>query len=246
MSYPDNLKIITNTRLGETAQALEDEGVKYAHITNGTYTAPDEMVVPTTLAGFQYITDTIHLPEDTYIIAVNSDVSMQKINDAKGGSLTDIEDQQTRAEKVLVPLALQHPETQIIGIFYDEETPEDLYEYLSTQSSLSLESLFKFGYGTNPDAPRIEGATHFRRVFGFPFPNDAKALCHDITVAEDQSDTVIVENLAEEKGLHGAPYITPENKVLFKVHEDLKGHQDPAADTIKPDYGLRRSNKLKL
>ena len=194
-----NIILIEASSVEQTTEMIKEcSGVSDRfHFTNGTYAAPAELIVPTTLAGFDFLNKKIASDRDIFAIAVNSDASMQGIMDKKSASQEErdaLEDQHTRAMKVAIPLAEYDPSRPVYVVFYDEETPTELYNELA-ESGLKMCSLHKWGYGTTPDAPRIEGAHNFARVFGFPLPNDKKPLCHDITVGEDQSHFVEVVNL---------------------------------------------------
>lgn len=201
----------------DTTKALfEDTGVSDKfHFTNGTYAAPAEIIVPTTLDGFKYLeVSNIADDDDIFVIAVNSDVSMEGIMQKKNASNAEIEaleDQFIRAMKVAAPLAEANPKRPIYIVFYDEETPTALYESFK-KAGLNLETLHKHGYGTDKDAPRIEGAANFKHVIAYPLPNNSKALCHDITVGEDQSHFVKVVDLSKELGGRTV-YVAPVSQV---------------------------------
>lgn len=196
------------------------------HCTNGTYMMPAEKIVPTFLAGFQFIDQEVAEKNDAFLVAVNSDKSMRNIMTAKGTPDAAFEPQQIRAQKMADPLAALFPDRQIIVVFYDKDTPTDLYNTLATEGDLRLASLFKWGYGTDPNAPRIEGAGNFTRVFGFPLPNDEKAICHDLTPVEDQSEMVQVLKLGQ--------YITADNKLVFDLPESLANYRSKPAAAGSP------------
>lgn len=229
-----------------TVQILKDDtGVSDRfHFTNGTYAAAAEIIVPTTLDGFKYISDEIAEEDDIFVIAVNSDSSMEGIMEKKEVSFQEranliddreaelsetetsseifetlqlerdalneeikvfqmqrenLEDQFTRGMKVADPLAEANPDRPIYIVFYDEETPTELYNAIKA-AGLNFASLHKHGYGTDKDAPRIEGAHNAERVIAYPFPNNSKPLCHDITIHEDQSRFVEVVDLSKVYG----------------------------------------------
>lgn len=183
-------------------------GVFSGHFTNGVYSFPPTLVVPTVLAGFQYAVDKA-APDDNaaLIIAVNSDKSMAVI-DAKSGKPT-LENEETRARKVAEPLAMQNPNRKVVVVYYDEETPNALYDALN-RKGFKAQSLFKWGYGTNPQAGVIEGAENFGVVRGFPLPNDIKPVCTELTRKTDQKGSVEVVDLR-------GTYISADNKCLFRV-----------------------------
>jgi hypothetical protein len=211
MTQFSNLKIINDTDKDAIFQGIAETGASVLNATNGTYTAPANLVVPTTLGGFQLASDKGAGVQDALIMAINSDISMRDIaaqKSLKGEDIGIVEDQLTRAEKVLAPLAKQFPDRQIIGIFYDEDTPVKLYEYLKDSTPFELNSLFKFGYGTDPRAGDIEGAHCFKTVFAFPMPNDQKALCHDLTKVSANRAHYEVYKLTEEFAANGLPYMT--------------------------------------
>jgi hypothetical protein len=202
-NHPHNLLIIYRTGAA-LINELKEHGISEGHFTNGTYSAPSDVVLPTTLAGFNYVIDHETKPGIPLIIAVNSAKSMLGILDKKGASEDErnaLENQQVRAEKVAIPLALEHPDRKVVIVFYDEETPNKLYDELK-KNGFGLESLHKWGYGTKPGAPVIEGAENFNVVYGFPLPNDDKPLCADITRTEGQQGVVKIVDL------RGTPYLT--------------------------------------
>lgn len=203
--------------------ALYQDNVKGGHFTNGIYAAPADVVVPTTLAGFQFMTDKFADWQDALFIAVNSDVSVAGILDKKGAGADEraaMESQYDRAAKVAVPLAEQHPNRNVIILFYDDETPTRLYDELA-MAGFEMKGLFKWGFGTKKDAPRIEGAHNFQNVVAFPFLNDDKAICHDITTCEDQSAFVQVEKLQDSTPDRPA-YMTADSKLLFSLASSLQ------------------------
>lgn len=210
------------------AGVLKGWGLTSLHCTNGTYAYEAERIVPTTLAGFKFINDKIAVPTDPFLVAVNSDASMRVIMDQKGASQEEkdaVESQHVRALKVALPLNELFPDREIVIVYYDKPTPADLYRTLF-QEGINLESLHKWGYGTDPKAAKIEGAEFFNRVLAFPTPNDIKPVCYDITAQEDQSAVVQVIKLTEEKGLDGKPYISTQGKLLFDVPLQLGGHSE--------------------
>jgi hypothetical protein len=222
------LKIINDTDKDAIFQGIAETGASVLNATNGTYTAPDFLVVPTTLGGFQFVSDKVAGAQDAFVMAINSDKSMQDIaaeKALKGEDIGIVEDQVTRAEKVLAPLAKQFPDRQIIGIFYDEGTPVELYEFLENSTPFELNSLYKFGYGTDPKAGDIEGAHCFKDTLAFPMPNDQKALCDNLTKVSANRAPYTIKKLTEELAANGAPYMTKENKVLFPLAAGLEDHK---------------------
>ncbi len=222
---PDNLLIIDDGLDNSVLRAYDN-----LHFTNGVFSAPPEVIVPTVLSGFKFVSDYAASPGDAFVIAVNSDISMNGIMDKKGASAEEraaLESQNERALKVAVPVALLNPGHPVVVIFYDEETPTALYDSL-TEDGLPLMTLHKWGYGTKPDAPRIEGSHNFGQVLAFPLPNDRKPVCHDITIAEDQSGIVQIFKLTEVEGSHGRPYLSEGGKVLFPVPESLATYAETA------------------
>lgn len=209
------------------------------HVTNGTYAYSHTLIVPTVLAGFEYISDTIAGQVDPFMIAVNSNVSMQHImekriaqasaadKDKLRADMAAMEDETVRAEKVAIPLALQNPGRLVIVVFYDEETPVDLYAALKAEK-VFLNTLFKYGYGTDPAAPKIEGAADFKAVLAFPLVKDPKPICHDITASEDQSHCVKVVKLHQDiPDNPNSPYLSDTGRIVFPVQcEELLQYSD--------------------
>lgn len=271
MTTPSNLSIEYNKHYAAVASHMHaGQSTQTMHFTNGTYAGPHSMIVPTFLAGFQFIIDRFAKQTDLVLgVAINSDPSMFGIYEALATRVVEVEhtammmrdfpenyqdisgtewaesyqqfaasdegltlhattlkskmdvhqSEQERAEKVTIPLALENPHFYIRAGFYDEGTPEALYRMLSSIPTLEASSLHKWDYGLKKDGPKIEGASHFKDVIGFPLPKDGdKALCHDITVAEDQTDKVKVFNLlTERRPSSGENYITPAGKVAYRI-----------------------------
>lgn len=241
MSAPDtvninNIAVVRATDEQAIAQELKALGHTDLHCTNGTYSYAAERIVPTMLAGFQFIDDKVATNGDAFLIAVNSDVSMNAIMDQKQAPQTErdaLEDQYQRALKVAMPLSDQFPDRTIVVVFYDKATPNDLYDTLAAEA-LNLETLHKWGYGTDPNAPKIEGAENFNRVLAYPLPNDVKPVCYGITGHADQADIIQVVKLSEVEGLHGKPYISAKGKVLFPVAAFLEEHAEAATGSTAP------------
>lgn len=232
MTVKDNqLIIIDTTDKGTLLSNMREEGVESGHFTNGTYAYQADVIVPKILAGFQYIAD--NDPNSTpLVIAVNSDISMNGIMDKKGYTpeqKTGMEDQMTRAEKVAMPLAIQNPNRPVVVIFYDEETPTALYDFLA-ENEFGMETLHKWDYGTDKDGPKIEGAHNFKRVLAYPSPDNSQPLCHDITISEDQSGYVEVVDLTKEKLSNGSPYISQEGKTTVALKAIQFAHTDRKPD----------------
>lgn len=211
----DNLIVIDTIDEHEIAETIRSSGIETLHCTNGTYAYPREKILPTTLAGFQFANDRFAKTEDAFLVAVNSDVSMADIMKAKG-SAEQAESQKTRITKFATTLAEQFPDRKIVVAFYDKATPTDLYRSLR-QDGLHMKTLYKYGYGTDPKAPKIEGADLFDHTLAFPTPDDTRPVCYDLTQVEDQSPIVSVFKLVEEIGPHGSPYLSPQGRVLFAV-----------------------------
>lgn len=257
------LTIIEQTEFDYIETTLYKKGITSGIFTNGIYAAPRDVVLPTTLAGFQLAVDRYSRPQDAIIVAVNSDVSLDLIYEKKGNKLLEdyveqgqgletqeeinqattslylaqqelqaergrTEFQNIRASKLADALNDQFPNRHVVIMFYDEETPTELYEALSLKG-FGMTTLFKWGFGTKPDAPRIEGAGNFENVLAFPFLNDAKAICHDITVAEDQSELVKVMRLQEETDVRPA-YMAPDGALLFRLADTLRRYAPLPAD----------------
>lgn len=197
-----NLHIVESTKISDIIEVLCEFG-KAAHFTNGTYVFAAELIVPTTLAGFKRVTESQpHLP---LVIAVNSDVSMAELGKR------DYEPQAVRAAKVADPLAKLFPDNQVIVIYYDEKTPNRLYESLKAHNF--TRTLHKWGYGTAYDAPKIEGAEYFEIVFGFPLPNDIKPVCYDDTERAEEPQKIVVDDLRDK--------LISEKGLLFELPEEL-------------------------
>lgn len=200
-----NLTIIQSSNHDDITAELSKLAPHGANFTNGTYVYSRELVVPTTLAGFKFITN--HVPTLPLVVVVNSDMSMQAIG--KVG----FECQSTRAYKVAPPLAEHFPNRQIIVVYFDEQTPTKLYQKLQ-QRQLTI-THHKWGYGTSPTEPKIEGAECFEAVCGFPMPDDSKLICYKNTPVASAPQNIIVVDLRDK-------LITSDRKLLFNVPVSLK------------------------
>ncbi len=206
----DNLLQIHGSSPSDTAKKLTTAlgNALSLDITNGAYAPPREAVLPTTLAGFKFITDYIADEHTPLIVGINSD---------KSPSPTELEGQEERAAKFMTELAAQNPNRHVIALFYDEETPKKLFEALLDEG-FEINSLHKWGYGGG-DAPAIIGEEYAQRVFSFPLPfQDIVPTYWNQTPAQSPDTKVEIVDLREVNGLHGAPYMTREGgKLLFPV-----------------------------
>lgn len=210
---------------------LDQRGITGLHCTNGTYMYPAERVVPTTLAGFKYLDEKVSATQDAFLVALNSNVSMANIMDQKNASDAErasLESEDVRASKVAEPLQQLFPHRAIVVLFYDQDTPNQLYGALS-EAGLDMKSLHKWGYGTNPQAAKIEATEYFSQTFGFPTPDDTKPVCYGITKVEDQTNVVSVVKLTEAAGSNGKPYISKAGKLGFDVPASLAQYQQPVS-----------------
>lgn len=193
----------------DTIQNNDDNGRTKFHATNGTFMLPAEKFEARAVAAFDYIHDHKSGENDAFLIAVNSDVSMQGIMDAKNAPPAEragVESQLTRAMKIVAPLAARYPEKLIAVVFYDEPTPTPLYDRLA-EEGVQLGTLHKHGYAVSADAPRIEGAHNFESVVAFTLPQNVTPVCYDLTDREDQSSMVQVVTLDGMTRPGGKPYI---------------------------------------
>jgi hypothetical protein len=242
-----NLLIIPETDQGSIQSALSENGITAGHFTNGAYTAVQDLVVPTVLAGFQYAVDKgIPFNESAQrpalIIAVNSNKSMlaaydrmvNKTEEEKAALKAALGNEQDRALKVAEPLAQQHPNRQVVVMFYDEQTPNELYSSLK-EGKFEMKSLFKWGVGTDPKGPVVEGAKYFDVVRAHPFPNsteDIPLAFHDLTRRGGQEGNVRVVDLREPVSPQKMyqplrRLISPENKCTFRLASGLKKFELP-------------------
>lgn len=209
--------LIESTKHEEILAKLKVLNEISAHFTNGTFAFGPEITVATTLAGFKYVLADSN-PNLSLIIAINSDESMRSMGK------TDFKDQKTRANVVAKPLAEAFPKNKVIIIFYDEKTPNKLYESLAKNEI--THSLHKWGYGTESNAPKIEGAELFSVVYGYPLVNDLKPLCWKDTPVVDQKNIIKVADLRGK-------LITSERKCLFVLPESLKDYQDASVSKVE-------------
>lgn len=201
-------KIIRSTDHQEILARLKLLNVTSAHFTNGTYAFPPEKTVTTTLAGFKHVLDHVdsRLP---LIIAINSDASMMSLNK------TGYEHQYKRADNVAKPLAEAFPQNRVIVMFYDDKTPNELYAFLSKNNI--THTLHKWGYGTQPELPKIEGAEYFQHVYGYPLVDDLKPVCWQETPSAEQQNVEVAD-------LRNV-LITTDRKCLFQLPPSLSMYQ---------------------
>lgn len=223
------------------------------HFTNGVFAAPVKIIFPTNLACFQRQVEKSATSNDALIIAVNSNESVEVANQkiqAQGREIPAFIDQMTRANNIAKPLSLQHPDREVIVLFYDEEAPawekdfhetKGLYDRLK-EAGFGLKSLFKGNFGTNPKAGPIIGEALFDEVIAFPLPHDTAALSNYCAGISGEARPLLphtkVIRLTEEMGVHGYPYMNEQNKVLFPVkHPDLEMFRAPIPSTgMKLDH----------
>ena len=208
--------LIHSTKKHEILAELQRLEVKGAHFTNGVYSMSTKIIVPTTLAGFRYVLESQpHLP---LIIALNSDESMRQIG-------KEVEPQEVRAEKIAGPLAEAFPDNKVLILFYDETTPNELYATLKRYHH--TRTLHKWGYGTEPSAPKIEGAELFDFVYAYPLPNDQKPVCWYETPLADEPQNIQVVDL-RGKSIVANRDPREGNFVLYELPDTLKEYQSPA------------------
>ncbi len=220
-----NLTYISSTSPSEIIQTLNKLECTSAHFTNGTFAYKPELIVPTALAGFKCVSDP-H-PSCSLVMAVNSDKSMQGMN------FQNFENQSVRAAKVAEPLAQYFSDRQIIVLYYDESTPNTLYQELHAHKI--TKTLHKWGYGTEPNAPKIEAAELFDVVYGFPLPNNIKPVCHDLTPLAKEQQAIQVVDLRNS--------LICEDGVLFELPPSIEKYQSPKL--LKPQNTVIFSNLAK-
>ncbi len=223
-----NAHIITDASPVAIASQLNARGITAGHFNNGTFMLPKDKFAPAFLAAEKRVTDLrdpVDGPDVAIIVAINSDKSMRdsylgKDNEAELNA--NLIPQTQRANDTVGLLSALFPNRPVAVIFYDEQTPHELYEGLSKEG-FGMKSLHKVGYGTSADDKPIIGSEFFDWVYACPLPFDAKPVMHKDTrdaVATDRRPDV-VEKLTEAVGPHGAPYITAQGKLLFPVPASL-------------------------
>lgn len=218
--------LIESTTHEEILARLKVLHIASAHFTNGTFALSPEITVATTLAGFKHVLADNN-PNLPLVIAINSNESMRLMGK------TDFKDQKIRADIVAKPLADAFPNNKVIIMFYDEKTPNKLYELLAKNKM--THSLYKWGYGTEPNAPKIEGAELFSVVYGYPLVNETKPVCWEETPVVDQKNIIKVTDLRGK-------LITSERKCLFSLPDSLKDYQDASVSNINKVVESRFTN----
>ncbi len=221
--------IIEETGAKSIHEALVSRGIYEGHFNNGTFTLPKEKFAPAFLAAFKRVTDlrdSINGSNVSLVVAINSDKSMRDSYAGKDDEAKLIENlvpQLERAENAASLLSALYPDRPVAIVFYDEQTPHELYSGLS-ERGFGLKSLHKVGFGTNKDEKPIIGAEFFEWVYACPLPFDAKPVMYSDTRDALETDVRpnIVEKLTVEHGPHGAPYILKDGTLLFPLPADLK------------------------
>ena len=254
--------VIADTNADVIAQALLDHGVERAHFVNGIFGAPQQLVLPMQAAWFKGLDclsklsgvfntfapkDHLSLPytslvkkNDAFIIAVNSNVSVDEINEekiARGEDTPPYVNQYERAANMAVPLAKMFPNRPVIVIFYDEKEPaksqtqecEGLYDRLNKAMPNLLQTLMKGDYGTSKEKGEIVGASLFRKVFGIPLPKDTAHIspeCATLNKPSQDDDNIKVMRLTDHENIFGRPMMTDKNKVLFSMPKGFSDLQE--------------------
>ena len=218
-----NTHIIEDTNPEIILTRLNSIGIRRGHFNNGTYTLPKDVFAPAFLAAFRRVIDLQPEAGVPLIVAINSDKSM--IDSFKGKNnedvlVQDLAPQIERAKNVTSLLSALFPDRQTVAIFYDEQTPFELYEALN-KNGFDISSLHKVGFGTSPDDKPIIGAQFANWVYACPAPFAGKPVMYTDTRAANEFDTRpnLVEDITEVIGPHGATYIQKGNggKILFPV-----------------------------
>ncbi len=240
-----NAHIITDTNPAEILNALHARGINEGHFNNGTFTLPRNIFAPAFLAAQKRIAD---LRDDIdgelmpMIIAINSDKSMRDSYVARPDEADlnlKLIDQNQRAKNVVSTLSALFPKRPVVAIFYDEQTPYELYKFLY-DNAFNMKSLHKVGFGTSADEKPIIGAEFFEWVYAYPLPFDAKPVMYADTRDVNAQDVRpnLVEKLTEVIGLHGSSYITTKGKLLFPLPEALQEFAPNPAIELRPEIKL--------
>ncbi|PZO82695.1 MAG: hypothetical protein DI626_09835 [Micavibrio aeruginosavorus] len=221
--------IIEETGAAAIFDALKARGITQAHFNNGTFMLPKEKFAPAFLAAFKRVTDLrdpvngVNVP---LVVAINSDKSMKDSYAGKDNEAALVENlvpQEERAANAASLLSSLYPDRSVAVVFYDEQTPHEIYSGLS-KLGFGLKSLHKVGFGTSDKEKPIIGAEFFEWVFACPLPFDAKPVMYNDT--RDALETDVRPNLVEKltvvHGPHGAPYMIPDGTLLFSLPMELK------------------------
>lgn len=221
--------VIEETGAAAIFDALKARGITQAHFNNGTFTLPKQKFAPAFLAAFKRVTDLrdpVNGADVPLVVAINSDKSMKDSyagKDNEAALSANLVPQAERAENVASLLSALYPDRPVAIVFYDEQTPRELYSGLSGYG-FGLKSLHKVGFGTSREEKPIVGAEFFEWVFACPLPFEAKPVMYNDT--RDSLETDVRPNLVEKltvvHGPHGAPYMIPDGTLLFSLPMDLK------------------------
>ena len=223
---------IMSARPDDVVTALKKDNTQSLHVTNGAYVPAAKILVPTTVAGFQYLHDTHPDKSASMLVAINSNKSMRdalEARNAPGAEFDALEDQYARARKFIPLLTAQFPERRVIMAFYDEQDPVALYGTIDA-AGIPIRTLHKWGYGTGDNPKPILGAEFAQSVYGYPFASATEHMrpaFWDVT-PEGQKGSVKIVDLTKAAGPHGRAYLSDDNKLLFPVASQLKTF---AADT---------------
>ncbi len=220
-----NTHVVKDTDPQVISNSLNALGIKDGHFNNGTFTLPKDVFAPAFLAAFKRVIDLKDGIDTPLIVAINSDISMIqsfKGKDNEAELVKTLISQEERAQNVISLLSGLFPNRSVVAVFYDEQTPHELYRGLS-QNGFGMRSLHKVGYGTTPNEKPIVGAEFFEWVYACPLPHDAKPFMYNDTRDVNSNDRQpdVVEKLTEVIGPHGSPYLTKEGLPLFKLPTEL-------------------------
>lgn len=229
----ENLTIIQNTNPAVVVATLARMGISSGEFTNGVFAGKSDIILPSNLAAFKMIDDASNSSEAAFIIGVNSDESVERLNELKregGEDIPPFVSQLTRANIIGNAVAKTFPERDVVIAFYDTETPVELYQTLS-EYKFGMNTIFKGNYGTKKGAGRIEGSNFFERVIGFPLPHvTANILPYAALITEPADAEEIkrydVIKITEGIGERVRPYMTEGNKLLFRVPASLSALMD--------------------
>lgn len=254
-----NYTLIDDTDPNAIVERLQEQNINRGHFVNGIFGAPQEIVLPMQAAWFKGLDNLSKLTntfnhvvakvtkspaqdyagmvqnDDAIIIAVNSDLSVNRINaDKSADGVKPIPDQYKRADQIAAPLAEMFPNRKVVVVFYDEKEPAQsrtqsdlgLYDALNEKMPNLLQTLMKGGWGTSAKEGEIVGRNLFRFTFGIPLPHDTAHLApycagQNAMTPGPQQDSVNVTRLTSMNNIFGRQMMTEANKALFKLPDSV-------------------------
>jgi hypothetical protein len=141
------------------ASVLKSRGIKSGHFADDTFPESAQDIPSAILSGFQYAVDNAPKGDKSaLILAMGSDKS-QSHNKSE----------MVRAVEIAEPLVEKFPDRKVVVLFFDEKTPEELYNALAT-NGFGMESLFNLHDSRKTERLSAAGSAFFKRLRAHVLP----------------------------------------------------------------------------